>query len=58
MVVVFIVATIVFIGLFAIPYIISYKVACEYAETLPEKDREAFWNDYCMELSNDQNWSI
>lgn len=54
----FIVATIVFIGLFAIPYIISYKVACEYAETLPEKDREEFWNDYCMELSNDQNWSI
>ena len=49
-----IVAVIVLFVLLAIPYMIGYKIACEYAETLPEEEREAFWNEYLIELNNDQ----
>ena len=40
-----IVAGIILIAILSIPYIISYAMACRYAETLPEEDREKFWND-------------
>lgn len=49
-----IVAVIVLFVLLAIPYMISYKIACEYARTLPEEEREKFWNEYIIELNNDQ----
>ena len=49
-----IVAVIVLFVLLAIPYMISYKIACEYARTLPEEEREKFWNEYIIELTNDQ----
>jgi hypothetical protein len=46
-----IVAGIILIAILSIPYIISYAMAYRYAETLPEEDREKFWNDYFMELN-------
>lgn len=46
-----IIAIIVFVAMLSIPYIISYKIACRYAETLPESEREQFWNDYIIELN-------
>ncbi len=46
-----IIAIIVFVAMLSIPYIISYKIACRYAETLPESEREQFWNDYYLELN-------
>lgn len=49
-----IVVVIALFVLLAIPYMISYKIACEYAETLPEEERETFWNEYLIELNNDQ----
>ena len=47
-----IIAIIVFVAMLSVPYIISYKIACRYAETLPESEREQFWNDYYLELNN------
>ena len=49
-----IIAIIVFVAILSVPYIISYKIACEYARTLPEEEREKFWNEYIIELTNDQ----
>jgi hypothetical protein len=46
-----IIAIIVLVAMLSVPYIISYKIACRYAETLPESEREQFWNDYYLELS-------
>ena len=46
-----IIAIIVFVAMLSVPYIISYKIACRYAETLPESEREQFWNDYYLELN-------
>ena len=46
-----IIAIIVFVAMLSIPYLISYKIACRYAETLPESEREQFWNDYYLELN-------
>jgi len=46
-----IIAIIVLVAILSIPYIISYKIACRYAETLPESEREQFWNDYYLELN-------
>lgn len=46
-----IIAIIVLVAILSIPYIISYKIACRYAETLPESEREQFWNDYIIELN-------
>lgn len=46
-----IIAIIVFVAILSVPYIISYKIACRYAETLPESEREQFWNDYYLELN-------
>lgn len=46
-----IVAVIILIAILSIPYKISYTMACRYAETLPEEDREKFWNDYYLELN-------
>jgi len=46
-----IVAVIILIAILSIPYIISYAMACRYADTLPEEDREQFWNDYYLELN-------
>ena len=46
-----IVAGIIFIVILSIPYIISYAMACRYAETLPEEERERFWSDYYLELN-------
>lgn len=46
-----IVAGIILIAILSIPYILSYAMACRYAETLPESEREQFWNDYYLELN-------
>lgn len=46
-----IIAIIVLVAILSVPYIISYKIACRYAETLPESEREQFWNDYYLELN-------
>lgn len=46
-----IITIIVLVAILSIPYIISYKIACRYAETLPESEREQFWNDYYLELN-------
>lgn len=46
-----IIAIIVLVAMLSVPYIISYKIACRYAETLPESEREQFWNDYYLELN-------
>ena len=46
-----IIAIIGFVAMLSVPYIISYKIACRYAETLPESEREQFWNDYYLELN-------
>ena len=46
-----IIAIIVLVAILSVPYLISYKIACRYAETLPESEREQFWNDYIIELN-------
>ena len=46
-----IIAIIVLVAMLSVPYLISYKIACRYAETLPESEREQFWNDYIIELN-------
>jgi ABC-type uncharacterized transport system YnjBCD permease subunit len=53
-----IVAGIILIAILSIPYIISYAMACRYADTLPEDDREQFWNDYLMELNKHNEGEI
>jgi hypothetical protein len=53
-----IVAGIILIAILSIPYIISYEMACRYADTLPEEDREKFWNDYCLELNKHNEGGI
>ncbi len=53
-----IVAGIVLIAILSIPYIISYAMACRYAETLPESDKEQFWKDYLMELNKHNEGEI
>ena len=53
-----IVAGIVLVALLSIPYIISYKIACMYAETLPESEREQFWSEYYMELNKHNEGGI
>ena len=47
----YIVIGIILIAILSIPYIISYAIACNYAETLPEEERERFWSDYYLELN-------
>ena len=54
----YIVAGIILIAILSIPYIISYTIACRYAETLPEEDREKFWNDYYLELNKHNEGGI
>lgn len=46
-----IITIIVLEAMLSVLYIISYKIACRYAETLPESEREQFWNDYYLELN-------
>ena len=53
-----IVAGIILIAILSIPYIISYAMACRYADTLPEEDREKFWKDYLMELNKHNEGEI
>lgn len=53
-----IIAIIVFVAMLSVPYIISYKIACRYAETLPESEREQFWNEYYMELNKHNEGEI
>jgi ABC-type uncharacterized transport system YnjBCD permease subunit len=53
-----IVAGIILIAILSIPYIISYAMACRYADTLPEEDREQFWKDYLMELNKHNEGEI
>ena len=44
--------------LISIPYLISFVMACRYAETLPESDKEQFWKDYLMELNKHNEGEI
>jgi ABC-type uncharacterized transport system YnjBCD permease subunit len=53
-----IVAGIILIAILSIPYIISYAMACRYADTLPEEDMEQFWKDYLMELNKHNEGEI
>lgn len=53
-----IVAGIILIAILSIPYIISYAMACRYADTLQEEDREQFWKDYLMELNKHNEGEI
>jgi len=53
-----IVAGIILIAILSIPYIISYAMACRYAETLLEEDREQFWKDYLIELNKHNEGEI
>ena len=48
-----IVAGIILIAILSIPYIISYAMACRYAETLPEEEQEKFWRDYNEQISKE-----
>jgi exopolysaccharide biosynthesis protein len=54
----YIVIGIILIAILSIPYIISYAIACKYAETLPEEERERFWSDYYLELNKHNEGGI
>ena len=43
--------------LISIPFLIGYIIADDYAETLPEEEREKFWEDYIRSMNEHMNES-
>ena len=39
--------------LITLPFLVSFLIACRYAETLPEEEQEKFWREYNEELSKE-----
>jgi hypothetical protein len=53
MIIVTILCIIALVGLITLPFLVSFLIACRYAETLPEEEQEKFWREYNEHISRE-----
>jgi len=53
MIIVTVLCIIALVGLVTLPFLVSFLIACRYAETLPEEEQEKFWREYNEHISRE-----
>ncbi len=53
MIIVTILCIIALVGLITLPFLVSFLIACRYAETLQKEEQEQFWRDYNEQISKE-----